>query len=294
MTAVPGRRPLRPRLNPALRRVWRTSATLQIGVDPVRALLVDDVDPTTARLLADLDGGRTEAQVLADAAAAGMDVGEVGELLAGLHRGNALLDGVEAAAEPRSGRLAPDRAASSLTTAGAGLGDPAFPRGHRLRRRPGRCAPGGAPRRGRGGRGQHRGRRCRRRGRLRARRTHPRRPAPVGACGGPRRRTPRRGRRRHLGAATHRGPGPRGDRHRRPGRHRGTGRAAPRRRRAPGRGGARDHGGHRPARRPRTHQLPALRRPAPQRPRSVLAAGGRPVGGPRSAARPRHATWPSP
>ena len=126
MTAVPGPRPRRPRLNPALRRVWRTTATLQIGVDPVRALLVDGVDTATARLLADLDGGRTEAQVLADAAAAGMDVGEVVELLAGLHRGNALLDGVDPAAGPPTARLAPDQAASSLarTDGGAGAGSP--------------------------------------------------------------------------------------------------------------------------------------------------------------------------
>jgi bacteriocin biosynthesis cyclodehydratase domain-containing protein len=95
MRALPGRRPLRPRLNPALRRVWRDTATLQIGVDPTHALLVDGVDPATARLLAGLDGARTETEVLADATAAGLDAGDVTELLAGLHRGRALFDGAD-------------------------------------------------------------------------------------------------------------------------------------------------------------------------------------------------------
>lgn len=103
--------PFRPRLNPALRRLWRDTRTLQLGLDPCRALVVEGVDPAAIRFLMTLDGRRSEAELLADAAAEGIDVGVVVELLAGLRRGRALLDGT---AEPVQQRLAPDVAARSL------------------------------------------------------------------------------------------------------------------------------------------------------------------------------------
>jgi ThiF family protein len=103
--------PFRPRLNPALRRLWRDQHTLQLGVDPGRALVVSEMDTETVRFLAGLDGRRTHLEVLRDAATSGLPVRFVAEVLAGLRRGNALLDGVD---NDRPDRLTPDRAALSL------------------------------------------------------------------------------------------------------------------------------------------------------------------------------------
>lgn len=106
--------PSRPRLNPALRRLWRDTGTLQLGTDPQRALIVDGLEPAALQFLQTLDGTRTEAEVLADAAAVDIDVGTMTQLLVGLARGSALLDGPGGSVEDR---LAPDLAALSLLTA---------------------------------------------------------------------------------------------------------------------------------------------------------------------------------
>jgi len=108
----------RPRLNPALRRLWRDRSTLQLGIDPERALVISEIDTHTVRFLAGLDGRRTQLEVLRDAARAGLRVRFVAEVLAGLRRGNALLDGAGSARRPD--RLDPDRAALSLLTDGPG------------------------------------------------------------------------------------------------------------------------------------------------------------------------------
>lgn len=125
-TVDPGREaPYRPLLNPALRRLWRGRSSMQLGVDPSRALVVEDLDTTLARLLLELDGSRTEGEVIADAAADGLDVGTVAHLLSTLRWGDALLDADPARvrcrppADPGSatrlpGRLGPDVAALSL------------------------------------------------------------------------------------------------------------------------------------------------------------------------------------
>ena len=55
---------LRPTLLPGLPRVWRGSHTLQLGLDPGRALLLDLPDPRAARVLDLLDGTRSERAVL--------------------------------------------------------------------------------------------------------------------------------------------------------------------------------------------------------------------------------------
>lgn len=124
-------RSIRPVLNPALRRVWRDSSTLQFGLDPRHALMITDLDPQLARILAELDGRRTEAQVLADAGTTGTDVIELADILRTLRTSHAVLD---AAADPSLvtafdpgdplwtpaqvdravGTLIPDRAALSL------------------------------------------------------------------------------------------------------------------------------------------------------------------------------------
>ena len=126
---------LRPLLPAALRPVWRAEGELQLGLDPERAVVVDGVDEATARVLLDLDGHRTEAEVLAAATAAGVDARVLSGLLADLRGAGVLAEAgggpaarpAEAAPPPGSaaaarafgapgaaGRLGPDLASLSL------------------------------------------------------------------------------------------------------------------------------------------------------------------------------------
>ncbi|HEX6967345.1 MAG TPA: PqqD family protein [Micromonosporaceae bacterium] len=57
----------RPTLIPGLVRLWRDRHTLQLGIDPSRAVLLEIADPRTARILDLLDGTRSEHSVLAQA-----------------------------------------------------------------------------------------------------------------------------------------------------------------------------------------------------------------------------------
>jgi hypothetical protein len=63
---------LRPILLPGLRRLWRSPYTLQIGLDPTRAVVVELANPVAARLLDLLDGAHTERSVLDYAARCGV------------------------------------------------------------------------------------------------------------------------------------------------------------------------------------------------------------------------------
>jgi hypothetical protein len=100
------RGPLRPLLPTALRPVWRARSELQLGLDPERAVVVEGIDEPTARVLLGLDGSRTEAEVLATAAAAGVDAGMLGGLLADL-RGAGVLAEAGGGAVPRPAEPAP-------------------------------------------------------------------------------------------------------------------------------------------------------------------------------------------
>jgi bacteriocin biosynthesis cyclodehydratase domain-containing protein len=57
----------RPTLLPGLRRLWRGRHTLQLGVDPARAVVLELPDAGAARLLDLLDGTRSERAILAQA-----------------------------------------------------------------------------------------------------------------------------------------------------------------------------------------------------------------------------------
>ncbi|MCM0678995.1 hypothetical protein NCC78_30640, partial [Micromonospora phytophila] len=59
----------RPTLLPGLTRLWRDRHTLQLGVEPGRAVLLEIANPRAARLLDLLDGTRSERGVLEHAAA---------------------------------------------------------------------------------------------------------------------------------------------------------------------------------------------------------------------------------
>ncbi len=128
---------MRPLLLPALRQLWRDQTTLQLGADPARAIVLDDVDPATVALLGSLDGRRTLAEVTAAAESRGMPSARVSDLLGLLAGCGAVVDGEPTAGLPRRlpaaarRRLGPDLAAFSLSVGGAA--------GTALARR-GRCA----------------------------------------------------------------------------------------------------------------------------------------------------------
>ena len=81
----------RPLLKPWLPRLWRGPDTLQIGVDPAVGVLASGLDSATTTWLTGLDGSRSEAQILAEAAAIGLDLATAAQILSGLQRAGVLL-----------------------------------------------------------------------------------------------------------------------------------------------------------------------------------------------------------
>lgn len=97
----------RPLLSTALRPVWRADGVLQLGLDPARAVVLDGIDEPTAGVLLGLDGTRDERQVLADAAAHGLDPLTLGGLLADLRAAGVLaeVDGSVGRVDGPAGRV---------------------------------------------------------------------------------------------------------------------------------------------------------------------------------------------
>jgi bacteriocin biosynthesis cyclodehydratase domain-containing protein len=95
----------RPLLNPVLRTVWRDQETLQLGLDPERALVLSGLTGPLTSFLATLDGSRTTAGALAEAQSLGLATADAIALLRALEGGGALLDG--AADRAALARLAP-------------------------------------------------------------------------------------------------------------------------------------------------------------------------------------------
>ncbi|TDB70084.1 ThiF family adenylyltransferase [Micromonospora sp. KC723] len=71
----------RPTLLPGLTRLWRDRHTLQLGLRPGHAVLLEVANPRAARLLDLLDGSRSERVVLTDATRADVRPAEARELL---------------------------------------------------------------------------------------------------------------------------------------------------------------------------------------------------------------------
>lgn len=111
---------MRPLLKPALRRVWRNDTTLQLGLDPARAVVISGLDAASARLVDSLDGTRDVPALLASAAQLGVEPTEVDRLV-NLLRGAGVLDDGSADHSPlrrlqraERERLQPDLAAASV------------------------------------------------------------------------------------------------------------------------------------------------------------------------------------
>jgi hypothetical protein len=85
----------RPTLVPGLARLWRDRHSLQLGVDPARAVVLELADPQTARVLDLLDGAHSERTVLERAARYGVAPADARTLLDTL-RGAGLVVGAQA------------------------------------------------------------------------------------------------------------------------------------------------------------------------------------------------------
>ncbi|HEU4913198.1 MAG TPA: ThiF family adenylyltransferase [Actinomycetes bacterium] len=120
--------PVRPQLKPALRKVWRDGTTLQLGLDPSRAVVIGGLDPRSARLVDALDGTCDIPGLKATAARLGVTPRAVEDLLVLLARSGVLEDAAAdhrvLASLPRAerDRLGPDLAAASILHAGADSG----------------------------------------------------------------------------------------------------------------------------------------------------------------------------
>ncbi|MCK9897428.1 ThiF family adenylyltransferase [Frankia sp. AgB32] len=118
---------MRPILKPGLRRLWHDGSTLQLGIDPVTAVILADLRPADTALLDALDGRRTLEQVRLDAGGPGrhlLDVLTAAGLLhdAGLPDDASAAPGTPPLPPAERDRLAPDLAALSLRSI-----DPARP-----------------------------------------------------------------------------------------------------------------------------------------------------------------------
>lgn len=108
---------MRPALNPGLLHVWRNRDTVQIGVDPRRAVALTGMSAANG-LLGLLDGSRDLTQVLAAARDLGIDAAAVDRVLSLLAVGGALHDFPAGTCRAVPGavraRLAPEMATSTL------------------------------------------------------------------------------------------------------------------------------------------------------------------------------------
>ncbi|MEP6696444.1 MAG: hypothetical protein ABJA34_06140 [Pseudonocardiales bacterium] len=117
---------MRPLLLPALRRLWRDRSTLQLGLDPARALLVCDLPPGADKLLDRLDGTAELDDLLSGAELGGLDRGALEQLVGALVGAGAVVDAATSTPLPATldlaarHRLSADAASLSLLVGDAG------------------------------------------------------------------------------------------------------------------------------------------------------------------------------
>lgn len=113
-------------LLPGLRRLWRDEFTIQLGVDPARALLIDLPDPSLVRVLDLLDGSRTVRGVLRDAARSGLSTHDASVLLTALRDSRVLVEAdalmPATLAEPVRRQLLTEAAAIAMAARSADCG----------------------------------------------------------------------------------------------------------------------------------------------------------------------------
>jgi hypothetical protein len=101
-SAAPYEVPERLRLAPGRAALWRSPTCLQLGLDPQRAMVLDDLPQPLAALLKRIDGVCSTTKLLAEAQAAGSSRAEALTMLADLHR-RGLVQQVSAAESGRPG-----------------------------------------------------------------------------------------------------------------------------------------------------------------------------------------------
>jgi bacteriocin biosynthesis cyclodehydratase domain-containing protein len=106
---------LRPILLPGLCRLWRDRQTLQLGLDPAKALVLRLGNPAAAQLLDLLDGRHTERSVLHFASRTGIDDGDARSLLDTLQAAGLLISAQSLLPGRLSEQLLPEAVAVTLT-----------------------------------------------------------------------------------------------------------------------------------------------------------------------------------
>ena len=120
--------PVRPLVKPALRQVWRDPATLQLGLEPRRAVVLAGLQPSDSQLLDLLDGSRDVATVFSEASDLGCPPERTLRVIELLAAADALDD-----APPNDPRLAPDLMSLSLLHRGPGAAARVLARRRRAR-----------------------------------------------------------------------------------------------------------------------------------------------------------------
>lgn len=111
--------PARPALRAGLACLWRDDETVQIGVDPQRAVVLAGLDPARTRVLEALDGTRNRAELVAIGGRWGIGSTDVDDLLSFLHKHDLLepdrtTSTVRSLSPAERGRLGPDLTSIAL------------------------------------------------------------------------------------------------------------------------------------------------------------------------------------
>ncbi len=111
---------MRPQLLPSLTQLWRDRDTVQLGLDPRRAIVLSGLPNGISQVLAVLDGHHTMADISRVAQRHGVSQAQLGTFLSRLSAANVLLDSDDEALPNRlptaaRRRIAPDLAALALT-----------------------------------------------------------------------------------------------------------------------------------------------------------------------------------
>jgi hypothetical protein len=124
---------VRPLVHPALARVWRDRATVQIGLDPARAVVIGGMTTPEAAILRSLDGSRDQSMLRTLAQDVGSDARVADKLIEILRSSGVVVDSDQLSdGGTASDSRAPDRASLGLLTGAedGGAGALAARRGH--------------------------------------------------------------------------------------------------------------------------------------------------------------------
>ena len=118
---------MRPLVHPALALVWRDSTTVQIGLDPARAVVLAGLGPAEVAVLRSMDGVRDVAALRAAAERVGGSAAAADRLVEILDGAGVLIDGDRVRLADAGDALAPDRASRGLLGAAVGSAEAGRP-----------------------------------------------------------------------------------------------------------------------------------------------------------------------